>query len=163
MSGKEEFDRLYKQVKEFSNFIFSRKKYKHVFLRPFIPTTQKAEMIKEIIDKAEFDPKVSRLIILLAEKERMDILPGLAAALPDLWNESQGVVTYNVASAVSLTEDQKKKLHKKLEEMEGAPVYLKYHIDSDLIGGISLSKDNTIYDLSIRGSLSRMKEKITEG
>lgn len=163
LDGEEEFFRLYKELQEFEKFIFSRKKYEHIFSRPFVPASQKVKLIKEILKKSGFNAKVARFIILLVENERMSILPGLVKALPDLWNESRGVVSFEVASVIPLTKEQKQALQKKLEKMESAPVVLKFRTAPDLIGGISLNKDNIIYDLSIRGNLNRMKEKISEG
>lgn len=163
VSDEKEFFQLHKQLQEFEQFVTAREKYKHIFMRPFIPASKKVELVKEIMEKSGFDAKAARFLMLLVEKERLDILSGLVEKLPDLWNESRGRVSFEVSSVVPLTEKQKQRLQAKLEEMESAPVAIKYRLDPDLIGGISLSKDNIIYDLSIRGSLNRMKEKISEG
>ncbi len=163
MSSEKEFSRLYKQLQEFEQFVTAQEKYEHVFLRPFIPTSRKIKLIEEIMKKSRFDAKVARFIRLLVEKERLYILPGLVEKIPDIWNESRGVVSFEVTSAIPLSEKQKQALQGKLEKMESAPVSLKYKIDSGLIGGIYLNRNNMIYDLSIRGSLTRMKEKISEG
>jgi F-type H+-transporting ATPase subunit delta len=163
ISNEKEFPRLHKQLLDFEQSVSEREKYEQIFMRPFIPTTQKVKLIKEIVKESGLDPKVARFLTLLVEKERLKILPDLVEKIPDLWHESRGLVLFEVASVIPLSEKQKKALQQKLEEMESAPAFLKFKIDPDLIGGLSLSKKNIIYDLSIRGSLTRMKEKISEG
>jgi F-type H+-transporting ATPase subunit delta len=163
VSSEKEFSQLHKELGEFDTFISSHKKYRHIFLRPFISTSQKVKMIKEIVKTSGFAPKTARFLTLLVENKRMNILSDLVEALPKLWNESRGIVSFEVESVIALTEKQKSELKNKLEAMEAAPVFLNFKINPELIGGISLSKENIIYDLSIRGSLIRMKEKISEG
>jgi F0F1-type ATP synthase delta subunit len=53
-------------------------------------------------------------------------------------------------------------LANKLEKMEKRPVSLKYRIDPDLIGGVSIRQGNIIYDASLRGALTKLQEKILE-
>ncbi len=40
---------------------------------------------------------------------------------------------------------------------------LKYRLDGSLIGGLALRKGNVEYDVSLKGGLERLREKIIEG
>jgi len=51
----------------------------------------------------------------------------------------------------------------KLERLEKKPVVLKYRIDPELVGGLMIKRKNIVYDISIKGSLLKLKEKIIEG
>ena len=80
-----------------------------------------------------------------------------------MWNEEKGVNTYEVSSVIPLSDDQRKKLKVKLERLEKRPVVLKYRIDPELVGGLMIERKNIVYDISIKGSLLKLKEKIIEG
>jgi len=83
--------------------------------------------------------------------------------LPVVWNEKQGVLTFEVSSVVPLTAAQKEKLQRELELLEKSSVRLNFKIDPELIGGLYLRRANTAYDDSLRGHLTKLKEKISEG
>jgi F-type H+-transporting ATPase subunit delta len=68
-----------------------------------------------------------------------------------------------VSSVVPLSDDQRRKLKDKLEHLNKRPVVLKYRIDTDLVGGLLIKRKNIVYDVSIQGSLLKLKEKIIEG
>jgi len=116
----------------------------------------------EIFIKGKWSEKISRFVMLLIENDRLGLLPDILESLPIMWNEKRGISTIEVSSAVPLEEGQKKKLKEKLEILERRPVFLKYRIDPTLVGGIFLRKGNIVYDVSIKGSLESLKEKIIE-
>ena len=106
--------------------------------------------------------KASRLILLLVENNRVELLSDILESLPEAWNEKNGIYTFEVASVVPLTDGQKKNLEKKLELSEKRPVVLKFRIDPALVGGLWIKRGNMVYDVSIKGSLMKMKEKAYE-
>jgi len=91
------------------------------------------------------------------------MLDDILKVLPIAWNEKKGILTLEVSTAVPLKKDQKNRLQKKLEKIEKKPVWLKYKIDKEIIGGLSIRKENTFFDVSIRGDLMKLSEKIKQG
>ena len=77
--------------------------------------------------------------------------------------ESQGIETFEVSSAVPVAPPQRLRLQAELEQREGRPVFLEYRIDPGLVGGLSLRKGNIILDVSLRGRLAQLKERLIEG
>jgi len=68
-----------------------------------------------------------------------------------------------VASAVPLSEAQKKRLAAELERLEKAPVRLTFRLDASVLAGLSVRKGNLVYDASLKGSLDRLRAQILEG
>lgn len=158
----QEFKTLSGQLADFYNLFSDHKKMEEALFSQFLPTTKKMQIAKEILAKGSFSEKISRFILLLVENNRLRLLPDILEFLPVLWDERKGVSTIEVSSAVPLLESQKRKLREKLELLEKTPVSLKYKIDPELIAGLSIRKGNIIYDVSIKGSLESLKEKICE-
>jgi len=90
-------------------------------------------------------------------------LPEIVKSMPEAWNEKKGISTFEVASVVPLSEKQKKTLQEKLAMLEKRAVSLKYRIDPELVAGLWIKKGNIVYDVSLRGSLTKLKERIIEG
>jgi len=163
MRNEEEFSVLHDQLTEFSESIASQKDLSQVLESRFIPLSKKKDILGQILRKARFTEKTNRFLQLLLENDRLAILPEVLESMPEAWNDQRGVATFEVSSVVPLTEQQMQKLQSRLERLEKRPVFLTYRIDSDLVGGLSIRRKNIIYDVSIKGQIQRIKEKISEG
>lgn len=162
IKDQKEFETLSKQLEVFFKLLSDHKKLHEALTNPFLPKTRKIEIGKDILSRAKWAEKTSRFLMLLIEKDRIELLPDILESFPVLWNERRGISTIEVSSAVPLQEDQKRKLKEKLELLERGPVSLKYRIDPELIGGLFLKKGSIVYDVSIKGHLESLKEKIIE-
>ena len=163
ISNEDEFGVISGQLLDFQKFVSSQKQLKQILLKSILPASRKKAIGEEILEKKDLHPKVQRLLLLLIENDRLEFLPDISDHLPDMWNVSQGISSFEISSVVSLSDSQKKVLADKLEKMEKRPVFLKYKIDPDLIGGVSLRQGNIVYDASLRGALTKLQEKILEG
>lgn len=158
-----EFAVIGEKLHEFESLLSSQKKLKDALASHFLPVVKKVGIAKEILSRISLTAKAERFILLLVEKGRIALLPDILELLPDLWNDKKGVSAFEVFSVISLTNAQKRRLEEQLERIEKKPVFLKYKKDSSLIGGLSVRRHNLVYDASIRGDLSKIKEKISEG
>ncbi len=163
ISDQDEFGVILRQLNDFEKFISSQKELQEILFKSVLPTSRKRAIGEEILGKKDFHPKVQRLLLLLIDNGRLELLPDILDFFPDLWNISQGISSFEISSVISLSDTQKKVLGDRLEKMEKRPVFLKYKIDPELIGGISIRQGNIIYDASLRGALTKLQEKILEG
>jgi F-type H+-transporting ATPase subunit delta len=130
---------------------------------PFVPSKKKNQIITGILAASPLSAKTVRFLGLLVEHGRLDILEEVLLEAPLLWKEKQGIQTFEVSSAYSLTDEQKERLQVELERREGKPVSLGFVIEPGIVGGLLLRKGNVIYDISIQGRLAKLKEKMIEG
>lgn len=150
------------ELSEFDRFLSSRAKILEALQSPFLPAAKKKEMAAEILEQTSIGEKIKRFLLLLVENSRLSLLPEILAYMPVLWNEEQGISTFEVSSVIPLSVDQKKRLQEKLARLEKRPVALSFMTDPSLIGGLSIRKGNIVYDASIQGDLERLKQNITE-
>lgn len=155
-----EYGILNRQLVGFSNLLEKHRKMEETLSSLFLPTTKKMQIAREILSKDSFSKKISRFILLLIENNRLSLLADILDILPVLWNEKKGILSIEVFSAARLSESQKRELQERLEILEKNPVSISYRIDPGLIGGLSIRKGNIVYDVSIKGSLESLKEKI---
>ncbi len=163
LRSEAEYSARLRELCSVTELIAEQKGLQSVLLTPFVPASRKQKIARAILDRLSLHPINVRFLMLLLENERLDLLPEIVALLPDLWNENRGVSTLEVYSVVQLTESQKSILQERLEHIEQRPVALRFKLDPSLVGGLSLRKGNIEYDVSVKGSLERIREKIIEG
>jgi ATP synthase F1 delta subunit len=163
LADEAEFRTVLQELKDMAGLFFSKGELRAFLNSPFIVKAKKALAVKDILVRTALDPKSTRFILLALEHGRLDILPEVIEALPALWNERQGVLTCRVASVVPLTEAQKMRLQKRLEDLEGRPVSMTFVIEPELIGGLTVTKGHVVYDVSMKGQVDKLREIITEG
>lgn len=163
LGDEEEYSALQRELSAFRELLNRHKNLNDTLLNPFLPASRKTQIARELLAERFSEKKAARFILLLVENNRLEILSDIIKALPDAWNEEKGIHTFEVASVVPLNSDQRKRLERKLERLEKAPVIVKYRIDPTLVGGLWIRRKNIVYDVSIKGHLSRLKEKIIEG
>jgi F-type H+-transporting ATPase subunit delta len=158
-----EFQQVARELDAFHGLFSSRRDLAEVMANPFVAAKKRSRIIKDILAASSFSQKTSRFLTLLHGHNRLDLLGEILQSLPLFWNERQGVATFEVGSAVGLSEAQKQKLAEELERLEKRPVSLSFRVNPELVAGLSLKKGNLIYDASVKGYLSKLKEKIIEG
>jgi F-type H+-transporting ATPase subunit delta len=149
-------------LNKFDDLLSSDTKLKETLISPLLPASKKEEIANLILERTSLGEKVKRFLLLLVENNRLVLLPEIQELLPKLWNEELGIVTFEVSSVIPLNPSQKKSLEEKLAAWEQRPVSLTYKIDPFLIGGLSIRKENIVFDVSIQGDLERLKQKIVE-
>jgi F-type H+-transporting ATPase subunit delta len=101
-------------------------------------------------------------MVLLAERDRLELLPDLLAAYRDRLMDHLQVVRAEVRTAVSLPEDRAAQLQQRLAELTGRRVTMSAKVDPSIIGGVVARIGSTVYDGSVATQLARIKSKLVE-
>ncbi len=129
-----------------------------VLRSPVIKAEDKKEVLLKIF-KAQNDTS-KQLIALLAKNKRTDLLEKVAQSYIELYNESQGVKTAHVTTAVPLSEDMEKKVLAKVKAITGSDqVSLENSVDASIIGGFILRVGDLQYNASIANKLNTIKRE----
>tara|TARA_B100001146_G_scaffold225257_1_gene249119 strand:- start:47808 stop:48338 length:531 start_codon:yes stop_codon:yes gene_type:complete len=129
-----------------------------VLRSPVIKAEDKKEVLLKIF-KAQNDTS-KQLIELLAKNQRTDLLEKVAQSYIELYNESQGVKTAHVTTAVPLSEDMEKKVLAKVKAITGSDqVSLENSVDASIIGGFILRVGDLQYNASIANKLNTIKRE----
>jgi F-type H+-transporting ATPase subunit delta len=147
-------------VRAFLALLDSRSDLRRALVSPFVNARRKAAVLDEVLSRLGTGPKARRFLALLLKHKRLDLLQAVVEALPEAWSERLGVVTYEVSSAVPLTEAQKARLARGLEAAEKRPVRLVPRTDPAILGGLTLRKGHIVYDASVEGELAAIQERL---
>jgi F-type H+-transporting ATPase subunit delta len=157
---REEYGSVGAEVRAFLDLFVSREDLRRSLVSPFVNAAKKKVILGEVLARAGTGPKASRFLALLLEHKRLEILPDIVAGLPQAWADKHGVLTFEVTSAVPMTAAQQSRLARNLEASEKKPVRLICRIDPAVVGGLALRKGHIVYDASIEGQLTALKERL---
>ncbi len=131
-------------------------------LNPAVPTAAKRGVVEQIMLRAAAPPPLAKLLALLADRDRLDLVPELASVYRERLREHQHVVRAEVVTAVALTGDRAAAIEKRLATAVGQTVAMSTRVDPALIGGVVARIGSTVYDGSIATQLARMRHKLVE-
>jgi F-type H+-transporting ATPase subunit delta len=103
---------------------------------------------------------VRRLVVLLAEGERLELLPEVERLFSALWNDRRGVVEAEALSVEPLDEARRRSLAAALRALSGREVELTTAVAPEILGGLVVRMDGRVYDGSVRGRLRALRERL---
>jgi F-type H+-transporting ATPase subunit delta len=108
-------------------------------------------------------PIVARLLRLLADRDRLALLPDIVAGYRARLMEHQKVVRVEVVTAMELPGERVAALRQRLAEATGRrpeDVHLEARVDPAIIGGAITKIGSTVYDGSVTRQLARMRDTL---
>jgi len=105
-------------------------------------------------------PVVSKLLLMLAERDRLVLLPEMARAYEARLMDHAKVVRAELTTAVSLPEDRVTQLRNGLATITGRQVQLETKVNAAIIGGAVARIGSTVYDGSVTTQLQKVKERL---
>ena len=104
----------------------------------------------------QLDSNGQNLIKVMAENQRLLVLPQVAAQFSELKAEHEKTISVDVTSAVELTAEQQTTLGAALEKRLARKVKLNCNIDANVVSGLVIKAGDMVIDGSVRGKLSRL-------
>jgi len=135
-----------------------------IFVSPTVPTQQKRAALDRLLPDAS--PVVRNFLHIVAERDRLDQVPGIADSLRDLINERRGIITADVTTAVPLDAEMERLVAARLAaylNREPDKVTIRARVDPTIIGGVVARVGDQLIDDSIRGRLDRLRRTLAGG
>jgi F-type H+-transporting ATPase subunit delta len=129
---------------------------------PAIPVAGKRGVVEQLAARLTPAPPVGKLLLLLAERDRLELLPELLNAYRERLMEHQGVVRAEVTTAVPIPDARAAQIRERLAGVTGRTVTLDTRVDPGIIGGVVARVGSTVYDASVATQLERMKQRLVE-
>ena len=129
-----------------------------VLLNPAVPAPRKRAAVAALT--AGLLPVVSKLLVLLAERDRLLLLPDLLSSYRDRLLDHQHVVRAEVTSATPLSKELADGVTKRLAQVTGRRVIVSARVDPSIIGGLVARIGSTVYDASIARQLEKIRNRL---
>ena len=159
---KADLELIENELSQFADFFTQYPLLEKVLLNPAVPVPRKRAAVADILAQATFTPIVTKLIALLADRDRLVLVPDLLAAYRDRLLDHRGVVRAEVTTATALDAGRTEAIQKGLAALTGRTVLLATKIDPSIIGGLVARIGSTVYDASVTRQLEKMKARLVE-
>ena len=123
---------------------------------PIIPHLKKGEILVKIFQGSVSEIS-SALLRLIVVKNREKLLPQIAREYINAFNESQGVQSAHVTTAVALTPALRTSVEELVKKISGKKPLLTTQVKKNIVGGYILTMDDSQIDQSVMGALNKLK------
>ena len=124
---------------------------------PALSAERKKKLVGAVAARAKASDLLTRLLTLMGERDRLDLLPMVAAAYTKMWNAHRGVVAAEAVSAIPLDATQTKDVAQALGAATGREVDLQARVDPRLLGGMLVHMEGRTFDGSVRARLLALR------
>jgi len=128
---------------------------------PAVGVSAKHRIVDALGTRLNAAPPARKLFLLLADRDRLAIVPDLLAVYRERLLEHQQVVRAEVTTAAPLSPERVTQIEQQLAALTGRKVNMKTSVDPAIIGGMVTRIGSTVYDGSIAMRLTKLKEKLT--
>jgi F-type H+-transporting ATPase subunit delta len=134
-----------------------------MLMNPSLPREKVTSILSAIADRLSVAPLTRRFLIVLHEKERLDVLYDVSARFNQLWRDNQGEVEVTVVTAIPLSAQLQTEIHDTLASQSGRKPLITWHQEPKLLGGIVVKWPDKIVDGSLARKLENMKAFLAQG
>ena len=121
---------------------------------PNMSSEQQAELFIQVCaDK--LDDQGRNFVKLLAENDRLALLPQIAVLFDELRADAEGTIEAIVTSAKPLSDAQQQDIAKALKARFNRDVSITVETDENMLGGAIIRAGDTVIDGSVRGKLEK--------
>jgi F-type H+-transporting ATPase subunit delta len=150
------------ELARFAALVASHDALAKLFSNPAIPAPKKKAVVEQLIARSgPMSPVVGKLLLLLAERDRLVLLPDITAGYQNRLMDHAKVVRAEIVTAVGLPADRVAALQQGLAQATGRQVQLESRIDPSIIGGAIARVGSMVYDGSVTRQLQKLKEALT--
>ena len=127
--------------------------------RAISPVAKRA-IVAAILDRTpKTSAVVKRLLLMLAERGRLHLLPVLLAAYRERLMDHRGIVRARVTTAAPLNRRRVASITERLTAATGRQVTLETAVDENLVGGMVTRIGGTVFDGSLAHHLHRLRQR----
>ena len=132
----------------------------NVMLNPAVPVQRKRAAVVDLTSRLGTGPILAKLLALLAERDRLVVLPDLLASYRERLLDHQHVIRAEVTTATPLSSERAQAIERRLAHVTGKKVVVSVRIDPAIIGGLVARIGSTVYDASVTRQLERMRTRL---
>lgn len=130
---------------------------RHLIASPVYSREEQGRAVGALARAMGLSATTTNLLLLMAQKRRLFVLPQLVRALRARLARERGEVAAEVVSAKPLTPEQQARLEATLSQAEGRRVRVTTRVDQGLIGGLVVRLGSRMIDTSVRAKLGRLQ------
>jgi F-type H+-transporting ATPase subunit delta len=160
LSERLDLEKIGQELGDTAGFVASHEQLQRVLANPAIPAARKRAVLEQLLERSPVTPAVARILLLLADRDRLVLLHEIAEAYHQRLMDHRRVVRAQVTTAVALPVDRVAALQEGLAAVTGRQVHLDVRIDPSIVGGAVARIGSIVYDGSVTTQLEKLKQQL---
>ena len=128
---------------------------------PVVASSTKRAVVQRILDQSHLAAPVGKLLLLLASRGRLALIPHILEIYRERLREHRQVIQAEVTTAMPLTPERISELEQRLARITGRVVDMTTKVDRAIIGGVVTRIGSTVYDGSVATQLAKVRERLS--
>lgn len=128
------------------------------FANSGVPVASKSQLLDKAL--AGLPADILNLARLLLRRQRSRLAPQIAQAYQEILDKAKGISHATVTSAVPLTDDERRAVQQKVEQMTGGTVIIQTAVDEGILGGLIVRIGDRLIDGSTRSRLLALRQRL---
>lgn len=142
-----------------NQLIATEKQFTTILQLPSVSPVEKQKILQELFN-GRVNELTMRLLNLLAEKRRLELLTPLEHQYKEMLNKKNNLVSASLTSSEPLGEGDVANIKARLTEHLGKRLELNVKVDPSLIGGVVLRLGDQVIDGSLKGQLKAIEKAL---
>jgi len=157
----QDVQQIERELAGFADLVAGNEPLHRALTNPAVPAPRKRDTVDALLAHAPGMPgPLAKLLLMLAERDRLVLLPDLVEAYRGRLMDHMKVVRAEVVTAAPLAGESTEALTRGLAQATGREVRLETKVDPEILGGAVARIGSTVYDGSITHQLERMREAL---
>lgn len=152
-----------RQLTDFSVTWSGSAEMREALNNPAAPNEQKVAILDAINTRMGCAPLVRNFLAVLINHGRLEAFEEILSEYRREMHSRLGISEAHVTTARTLDENERHELEEQVAKLAGTKVSTKFTEDSTILGGAVVRIGSTVYDGSVRGKLSKLREQLIAG
>ncbi len=154
-----ELEQFFLDVRDLQASLAQSRELRNFFASPVIERSKKLEVVNALAE-GRFGEWMNRVMLLLVRKERESLISEVLESLQIIRRRRLGIQPVLVTTAVPMDDVLRNEVASGLRQFANKNVDVRYAVDEDLLGGMVVRMDDTVYDGSIQRQLFRLRRRL---
>jgi F-type H+-transporting ATPase subunit delta len=155
-------DRAEEELAAFVDLVRTNADLQRTFANPVVSAADKRAVVQQILARQNPTTPVGKLVLLLASRGRLALLPDLLDVYRERLMEHLNVLHAEVTAAAPLSQERAKQLQQRLANATGRTVTMTTKVDASIIGGVVTRIGGIVYDGSVATRLAKVRDRLEQ-
>ena len=155
-------ERAEQELAAFVELVQQHPDLQRAFANPVVSAADKRAVAQQLLDRLKPTSPAGKLVLLLASRGRLALLPDLLDVYRERLMEHRNVLRAEVTTASALPPARAAQLQQRLAAATGRVVTMTTKVDASIIGGVVTRIGSTVYDGSVATQLAKVKDRLEQ-
>jgi len=155
-------ERAEQELAAFVDLVRANPDLERALANPVVSAADKRAIVQQVLERLKPTTPVGKLLLLLASRGRLALLPDLLDVYRERLMEYRNVLSAEVTTAAPLSPERAEQLQQRLANATGRTITMTTKVDASIIGGVVTRIGGTVYDGSVATRLAKVRDRLEQ-